>query len=158
MTAPAAVQQRAPRTETANSSLHQAKRAKNDEFYTQLGDIEAEVGKYWNFSGPPENHRNPFEGKTVFMNCDDPQQSNFWRYFVQQFDFLKINRLIATHYEMDGSPSYAMFLERDAAGKRIDLGVDGRGIPLGRILGDPSVFQGQGPRVRMTLRAADGVK
>ena len=52
----------------ANASLRQARKAKNDEFYTQLTDISAELYHY----------RQHFQGKSVFLNCDDPEESNFW--------------------------------------------------------------------------------
>ena len=55
-----------------NKNLHQAKNAKKDEFYTQLGDIENELRHY-------ETH---FKDKVVFCNCDDPYESNFFRYFI----------------------------------------------------------------------------
>lgn len=78
-----------------NSNLHIAKRGKNDEFYTQFSDIEKEL----------QHYRKHFEGKTVFCNCDDPAESNFVRYFALNFDFLKLKRVISTHYEVD-KPSY----------------------------------------------------
>ena len=81
------------KTEMAgNTSLHQANKAKNDEFYTQLSDIEREMAHYKDF----------FEGKTVFCNCDDPYESNFFKYFALNFNHLKLKRLICTCY--DSSP------------------------------------------------------
>ncbi|MCL6423683.1 adenine-specific methyltransferase EcoRI family protein [Brachybacterium sp. JHP9] len=119
----------------ANANLHSAKRAKNDEFYTRLEDIEAEVRHYHDpvIPGAGAPKRNPFRGKVVYLNCDDPQWSNFWAFFALKFDELGIAELIATHYEPDGSPSYAMFLERDSAGAVIDHGRDERNIRRGRI-------------------------
>jgi len=76
----------------AQSSLHAAKKAKQDEFYTQLSDIENELKHYRAF----------FEGKTVFCNCDDPFESNFFKYFAMNFNFLKLKKLICTCYA--GSP------------------------------------------------------
>src|SRR5690625_3143047 len=73
---------------TKNSNLHSAKREKNDEFYTRLTDIEKELRYY----------RKHFKGKTVFCNCDDPFESNFFKYFVLNFDELGLEKLIATHY------------------------------------------------------------
>ena len=70
-----------------NSNLHGAKRAKNDEFYTRLEDVEAELVHY-------ENH---FRDKTVYLNCDD-QSSAFWQYFSERFDDLGLRRLAATKY------------------------------------------------------------
>lgn len=75
-----------------NSALHRAKDAKKDEFYTQLSDIEAELRHY-------EHH---FNGKIVLCNCDDPYESNFFKYFALQFNRLKLKKLIATCY--DSSP------------------------------------------------------
>ena len=75
-----------------NRSLHQASKAKNDEFYTQLSDIERELSHYKSF----------FEGKTVLCNCDDPYESNFFKYFAMNFNFLRLKKLISTCY--DSSP------------------------------------------------------
>ena len=75
-----------------NKSLHAANKAKKDEFYTQLGDIENELRHY----------RNHFRDKTVFCNCDDPYESNFFKYFAMNFNQLGLKKLIATCY--DGSP------------------------------------------------------
>lgn len=72
----------------ANKTLSSATRAKNDEFYTQLTDIEKELKHY----------RKHFKGKTVLCNCDDPFESNFFKYFVLNFNRLKIKKLIATCY------------------------------------------------------------
>ena len=77
--------------------LHAAKRAKKDEFYTQMGTIEKELFHY----------RHHFENKTVFLNCDDPEYSNFWKYFSLNFDFFKLKRLISTHYKEE-KPSYML--------------------------------------------------
>ena len=71
-----------------NENLRQAKQKKNDEFYTQLSDIENELQHY-------EAH---FAGKTIYCNCDDPRVSNFYRYFSLKFEDLKIKRLIASCY------------------------------------------------------------
>ncbi len=71
-----------------NSNLHAANRAKKDEFYTQLVDIENELKHY----------REHFVGKTIFCNCNDSITSNFFVYFSQNFEFLGLKRLIATSY------------------------------------------------------------
>lgn len=84
-----------PRRNT-NSNLHGAKRAKNDEFFTRLQDIEAEVAHYVRSSG--RNKRNPFEGAVVYLNCDDPFESNFFKYFAMKFRPLGLKALIATTY------------------------------------------------------------
>ena len=88
-----------------NSNLHSAKKAKNDEFYTQLSDIEKELRHY----------KKHFHDKTVFCNCDDPEWSNFWQYFSLNFDRLQLRRLIATHYEID-KQSYMLEMWRDDSG------------------------------------------
>ena len=75
-----------------NSTLSAAKNAKNDEFYTQLTDIEKELRYY----------KQHFRGKTIFCNCDDPFESNFFKYFVLNFNRLGLKKLIATCYS--GSP------------------------------------------------------
>ncbi len=75
-----------------NKSLTAAAKAKQDEFYTQLTDIEKELRYY----------RKHFRGKTVFCNCDDPFESNFFKYFVLNFNRLGLKKLIATCYA--GSP------------------------------------------------------
>lgn len=81
----------------ANKYLHAAKTAKRDEFFTELTDIEKELYHYRDF----------FRGKIVFCNCDDPEYSNFWKYFQMNFFFLGLKKLISTHYE-PGSQSYKM--------------------------------------------------
>lgn len=75
-----------------NSNLHTAAKAKKDEFYTQLTDIEKELSHY----------RDQFRGKVVLCNCDDPFESNFFKYFVLNFNHLGLKKLIATSYA--GSP------------------------------------------------------
>lgn len=75
-----------------NSGLSEAAKAKKDEFYTQLTDIEKEMRYY----------RKHFSGKTVLCNCDDPFESNFFKYFVLNFNRLGLKKLIATCYA--GSP------------------------------------------------------
>ena len=76
----------------ANKNLNAAKTAKKDEFYTQLVDIERELQHYW-----PH-----FRGKTILCNCDDPYESNFFKYFALRFNQLGLKRLICTCY--NGSP------------------------------------------------------
>ena len=75
-----------------NADLHAAGKAKKDEFYTQLVDIEKEV-KYY---------KQHFQGKVVLCNCDDPYESNFFKYFALNFNALGLKKLIATCY--NGSP------------------------------------------------------
>ena len=82
-----------------NKNMHDAKKNKNDEFYTLLPDIENEL-KYY---------RNHFKNKTVFLNCDDPTESNFWKYFSLNFEFIGLKKLVSTHFETD-KPSYKLEL------------------------------------------------
>lgn len=76
----------------ANKNLNAAKVAKKDEFYTQLSDIERELKHYWQH----------FRGKVVLCNCDDPYESNFFKYFALRFNQLELKKLICTCY--NGSP------------------------------------------------------
>lgn len=85
----------------ANTNLGAARVAKNDEFYTTKQAIEAELGA--NLS-----YRKSFEGKTVLMNCDDPEWSEFWKFFTRYFHVFKLKKIISTHFNMDGSPSYKL--------------------------------------------------
>lgn len=71
-----------------NEDLRNANKAKKDEFYTQLSDIEKELN----------NYRKEFKDKVVFCNCDDPYESNFFKYFAMNFNFLGLKKLIATCY------------------------------------------------------------
>ena len=75
-----------------NQTLQQAKTNKADEFYTQLADIEAEMRHY----------KEHFRGKTILCNCDDPYESNFFKYFAANFNYLGLKKLIAISYS--GSP------------------------------------------------------
>lgn len=77
----------------ANSNLTNAKRAKNDEFYTQYADIQKEIEAYVEYDA------NVFRSKVVYCNCDDPYESNFFRYFVLNFNKLGLKRLITTSYK-----------------------------------------------------------
>lgn len=79
----------------ANENLTQAKNAKNDEFYTQYADIEKEVNAYLDYD--PD----VFRGKTVLLPCDDPEWSNFTRFFAQNFERLGLKRLVSTSYAPD---------------------------------------------------------
>ena len=81
-----------------NSNLTEAKRKKNDEFYTRLSDIENELHHY----------KHHFKGKVVYCNCDDPSWSNFWKYFHSNFASLGLKKLISTHYQKDSDSSYAL--------------------------------------------------
>ena len=84
-----------------NKSLHKAHINKNDEWYTKLESIEDEISMH-------EDYVRQFEGRTVLCNCDDPEWSNFFLFFRLHFKQLKLKKVIFTHYEMDGSPSYKL--------------------------------------------------
>jgi hypothetical protein len=84
------------------NDLHAANRAKKDEFYTALTDIEKEM----------KNYRSQFKNKIIFCNCDDPETSMFWRYFQLNFQVLGIKKLIATHFD-SSEPSYKLELVSD---------------------------------------------
>ncbi|MBN1823514.1 MAG: adenine-specific methyltransferase EcoRI family protein [Endomicrobiales bacterium] len=75
-------------TKTSNKNLRKANQAKKDEFYTQLVDIEKELKHY----------KKQFRGKVVYCNCDDPFESNYFKYFATNFNTLKLKKLIATSY------------------------------------------------------------
>ncbi|KKQ95606.1 MAG: hypothetical protein UV74_C0013G0290 [Candidatus Woesebacteria bacterium GW2011_GWB1_43_14] len=75
-------------TKSLNTNLHRANKAKKDEFYTQLIDIEKELKHY----------KDQFRGKVVYCNCDDPFESNFFKYFAANFNALKLKKLITTSY------------------------------------------------------------
>ena len=84
-----------------NSSLHKAKGSKNDEFYTQLSDIEKELKHY----------KKHFKDKVVYCNCDDPWVSNFFRYFSFNFEKLGLKKLITTCYK---SQELELFSQNDS--------------------------------------------
>ncbi len=79
----------------ANSNLKKAKAAKNDEFYTQYSDIQKEINAYLDFNP------NVFKGKTILLPCDDPEWSNFTKFFAQNFQRFGIKKLISTSYAYD---------------------------------------------------------
>jgi hypothetical protein len=81
----------------SNKGLNTASKNKKDEFYTQLSDIEREMSHY----------KEHFKDKVVFLNCDDPEESNFWKYFYLKFKSLGLKKLVATHYG-NGKPSYKL--------------------------------------------------
>ena len=101
-----------------NSSLHAAKREQNNEFYTQLADIENELKHY-------TEH---FRGKVVYCNCDDPRVSNFFHYFSFNFERLGLKKLISTCYknrnmdlfsQHDVEKAVALIYEGDKDGNKI---------------------------------------
>ena len=103
---------------SGNGNLSKARKEKNDEFYTQYSDIEKELVHY-------VDH---FSGKVVYLNCDDPEWSEFWRFFNDKFDEYGLAGLICTHYTgilKPGEKSYA--LERGADGRTVRTELEGDG-------------------------------
>lgn len=87
-------------------TLQRAKRQKLDEFYTRIEDIEAELSHY----------KDHFANKIVFCNCDDPERSDFFKYFYLKFDEFGLKKLITTHYERE-KPSYKLEVFKNIHGK-----------------------------------------
>lgn len=75
-----------------NRKLNMAKKRKNDEFYTQMIDIQKEICNYAEL----------FRDQIVFCNCDDPEHSCFWQYFISEYEHLKLKKLISTYLSSDG--------------------------------------------------------
>lgn len=86
----------------SNKGLNKANKDKKDEFYTQLSDIGRELGHY----------KEHLKDKVVLCNCDDPEESNFWKYFELNFKYLGLKKLIATHFG-NGRPAYKLEIVRD---------------------------------------------
>lgn len=106
----------------ANANLTNAKKAKCDEFYTQLTDIEKEMRHYKDF----------FKGKVVYCNCDDARESNFFKYFSLNFEHLGLKKLISTGFKADGK-GVVLIYEGDKNGNRI---VDDNEIIVNELEGD----------------------
>ena len=106
----------------SNSNLRTAKKSKNDEFYTQYTDIEKEMRYYKDF----------FKGKVVYCNCDDARESNFFKYFSLNFEFLGLKKLISTGYKADGK-GVVLVYEGDKNGNRR---VDNEEIIVNELNGD----------------------
>ncbi len=102
-----------------NKSLHAANKAKNDEFYTQLSDIENELRHY----------KHHFKDKTVYCNCDDPRISNFFHYFSYNFEHLGLKKLIATCYKNQNSDLFSQNDSEQAVWLEYTGDKDGNGIP-----------------------------
>lgn len=105
-----------------NKNLHKAKKEKNDEFYTQLADIERECYKY----------KDLFKDKIIYCNCDDARESNFFKYFSMNFEFFGLKKLITTGYKANGH-GVAFIYEGDKNGNKI---VDDEEIQIINLEGD----------------------
>ena len=92
----------------AGGNLDLAKKNKKDEFYTQRSDIENELKHY----------KEHFKNKVVYCNCDDPEWSNFYFFFQEQFENYQLKKLITTHYEPNGK-SYKLEILSDINGKKV---------------------------------------
>lgn len=90
-----------------NANLRTAKKAKNDEFYTQLVDIEKEL----------QHYTEHFKDQIVYCPCDDPAWSNFFKYFYDNFKALGLKKLITTYYDPN-NPVYKTEVKLDKAGRR----------------------------------------
>lgn len=106
-------------TAMANANLTQAKKAKKDEFYTQLSDIERELSHY----------KEHFRGKTVLCNCDDPRVSNFFHYFAYNFEHLGLKRLITTCYKSQDIDLFSMNSSEQAVYLIYEGDIDGDKLP-----------------------------
>lgn len=89
--------------DSKNSNLANAKASKNDEFYTQYADIEKEMNAYLEYD------QNVFKDKTILLPCDDPEWSNFTKYFAQNFERLGVKKLISTSYAPDSKKNVVNF-------------------------------------------------
>lgn len=102
-----------------NTSFHRASKAKEDEFYTQITDIENELKHY----------KEHFKNKTIYCNCDDPFVSNFFRYFSYNFEHLGLKKLIATCYKSQATDLFSQNNSEKAIFLTYDGDKDGNGIP-----------------------------
>ena len=114
---------------SGNKSLHAANRAKNDEFYTELADIDKELRHY----------KHHFKNKTVYCNCDDPRVSNFFHYFSHNFETLGLKKLMATCYKSqaadlfsqnDSEQAVYLIYEGDKNGNRVPDPSEIQDLPL----------------------------
>ncbi len=104
---------------TANANLQKAKNEKNDEFYTQLTDIENELKHY----------KHHFRGKVVYCNCDDPRESKFFHYFSHKFEDLGLKKLIATCYKSQDRDFFSKHDSETAIYLEYDGFKDGERVP-----------------------------
>src|SRR3972149_9539556 len=77
-------------SKATNQNLCEARKAKFDEFYTSITDISNELNHY----------KSKFSGKVVYCNCDDPKETDFWKYFSLNFEELNLKKVIATHFDL----------------------------------------------------------
>ena len=103
-----------------NSNLHSAKKGKNDEFYTQLSDIENEMRHYW-----PH-----FQDKIIYCNCDDPAISNFYKYFSMQFNNLQLRKLMTSCYRNQSANLFSLHDRKRAIWLEYDGDNDQDNMPV----------------------------
>lgn len=118
---------------TKQTSLGKAKAAKDDEFYTQLSDIEKELRHY----------RKHFKGKVVYLNCDDPRESEFFRYFSYNFEKLGLKKLIAACYKSQNMDLFSSEDSERAIYLEYEGDQDGDRVP-GRSEIEVQLFEGDG--------------
>lgn len=106
-------------TKAANSKLQDARQARTDEFYTQLGDIERELRHY----------KHHFKGKVIYANCDDPRVSKFFHYFSYNFEKLGLKKLITTCYRSQQAGSFSQKDSEQAIWLEYDGDKNGSGSP-----------------------------
>ena len=116
-----------------NENLHKAKEAKNDEFYTQYDEIQSELNHY----------EDKFKDKTVFCNCDDPFESNFCKFFLRNFNYLGLERLICTSYSTSNmiGQQLTLFDEEDPVKRGSGYVIDVTEVPManGRGVSDEDI-------------------
>lgn len=102
-------------TTAKNQNLHKAKQVKNDEFYTQIEDIEKEL----------QHYKQHLKGKVVYCNCDDPEWSNFFGFFSLNFKKLGLKKLITTHYTKDSTSYKVEMIDENEEPLKTNLKGDG---------------------------------
>lgn len=97
-----------------NTNLHEAKNNRKDEFYTTKITVESELGHYWDH----------FKGKIVYCNCDDPYESEFFKYFAVRFNLLGLKGLYASCYEGSQMSQHQLQLFEDDEYKGIPYKIE----------------------------------
>lgn len=107
----------------SNENLRLARQVKNDEFYTQLSDVEKELKHY----------KEHFKDRIVFCNCDNPEWSAFWKYFHLNFNHLGLKKLISTHYVKEVNTENTLFnIDPDAFSYKMEyVGENDEDISVG---------------------------
>jgi len=125
----------------ANKNLSAAKNAKNDEFYTQYADIQKEVNAYLDFD--PD----VFRGKTILLPCDDPEWSNFTKFFAQNFEAFGLKKLISTSYAVEAKNAAVAAAQAASAKKGRGKGKVAKRSPLSPtgFVYVPTLFETQAP-------------